>query len=210
MIQANSLDWLDDSRDSTRLLDSIIIQEFLLGTPALDVSYRSRGFINRFAIKDSADAETLFAYLMDGVNYFPNNSLGYASSASEVEKLLEERDLLDGRFWLRGEFAVFVVSSRTKTQVSSIVEQMSSNNHGLKAQKRKLVKKKFELVDSLFRHIRNSLAHGSFQVVATDAGDAIILQDSNEKGEVSSRMVFRISRLQEWITEFRRFEATGV
>lgn len=209
LVHVNNIDWVEKSRESIELLDASIIREFVLRTPAIDVSCRSEGFIARFRLKDSADAEVLFDHLLDGVDYYPGKG-ECASSAEEVEKILEHNQLKTGEFWSRSEFAVFTVSSFTKRQVSSVVDSMLEENIGLKDQKRKLVKKKFQLVDSLFRHIRNSLAHGSFQVKECDSRKVLILQDSNENGEVSSRMVLNVSRLLSWITDFYRFEVTGV
>lgn len=66
------------------------------------------------------------------------------------------------------------------------------------------------MVDSLFRHIRNSFAHGSFQTKIVQGASYLVLQDGNTKGKMSSRMVLKTERLETWITDFYQFQKFGI
>ena len=207
------LEWIENGIGSLNNTPRYVIDELLICTPALDVSARSAGLIDRFRIKDSDDAEVLFGELTEGVNIFTSSKLLFASSSDEVERILIENELLNGEFWRNGEFVVYTIPSETKRQVKTLVEELSQSNVGLKEQKQKLIQNKFQRVDALFRHIRNSLAHGAFQVVEVEGVDMMILQDGNSSQairQISSRMVISMDRLANWRTLFRRLEVEGV
>lgn len=207
------LEWIENNIMSLEGIPRFIFDEFLINTPALEVSARSTGFIDRFRIKDSDDAEVLFRELTEGIEVFTSSKLLFASSSDEIERILIENGLLDGEFWKKGEFIIFTIPSETKRQVKALVEELSHSNVGLKDQKQKLIQNKLQRVDALFRHIRNSLAHGAFQVVAVDGVDMMILQDGSSSQairQISSRMVVSMNRLANWRTLFRRLEVEGV
>ena len=51
-------------------------------------------------------------------------------------------------------------------------------------------------------HIRNSLAHGRFNVVGTKKDPIIIMEDRNSSGNCSARMILHLSTMNKWITLF--------
>lgn len=206
----DNLQWLIPTQHPMRGIPQSVFEELLVKSPALEVSVRSQGFIDRFGIGDSADAEIFFNHLTDGVLCLKSKGDRFASSADDVEDLLAEKGLLSGEFWLQGEFMVFTVSRETKSQVREFVKRLSESNKGLKNQKKELIQVKFSQVDSLFRHIRNALAHGAFRFVRVGNEEYVIFQDANKEGMMSARIVLKLARLESWITEFCRLERVGV
>lgn len=209
-IHKDNLQWLEQADRPFESIPIQVIEELLIKSPALDVSARSQGFINRFHIKNSLDAEALFEHLTEGVDVLKPEGSRCASSADEVETLLRSSNLFNGPFWNNGEFLLFTVSSETKTQVKRFVDEIDSSNSRLGKQKAELVKIKFQMVDSLFRHIRNSFAHGSFQTKIVQGTPHLVLQDGNTKGKMSARMVLKTERLEAWITDFYQFQKIGI
>ena len=126
------IEWIDDIDTLDTDLGYLVLREFLLRTPALEASARSDGWINRFQIHDSDDAEMLFEELTTNVRLLRNANPRYASSAKEVEKLLREENLLEGRFWESSSFAVYTVPNDAKKQVESAIDSAVSQNRRLR------------------------------------------------------------------------------
>lgn len=210
LVHRDNLQWLEQCNKPLSDIPIQIIEELLVKSPALETTVQSDGFISRFSVADSDDAEVLFQYLLNGVAFYASDTKRYASSADEVERLLSDHGLVAGDFWQSGEFAVYTVPSKAITQVNHAVEQLCASNTSLKEQKKTLIKDKYLQVDALFRHIRNSFAHGAFQIKTVDGEKYLILQGCNTNGYVSSRMVLKTSRFESWITDFYRFERKGV
>lgn len=205
------IEWIDDIDTLDTDLGHLVLREFLLRTPTLEASARSDGWINRFRIHDSDDAEMLFEELTTNVRLLRNVNPRYASSAKEVEKLLREENLLEGRFWESSSFAVYTVPNDAKKQVESAIDSAVSQNSLLQDKKRQLVKAKYLQVDALFRHIRNAIAHGAFQIKKVDDRHKVcIFQDSSVSGDLSARIVLGEEILREWVASFSRYEQNGV
>ena len=208
---ADYLEWIDDVKSLDTDFGRLLLREFLLRTPTLEASARSDGWINRFRIHDSDDAETLFEELTTNVRLLRNANPRYASSAKEVEDLLQEENLLEGRFWENSSFAVYTVPNDAKKQVESAIKSAVSQNSLLQDKKRQLVKAKYLQVDALFRHIRNAIAHGAFQIKKVDDRHKVcVFQDSSVSGDLSARIVLGEEILREWVASFSRYEQNGV
>ena len=205
------LDWISPLEESDPSFLYFLMKEFLIKSPALDVSVRSNGWITRFGVNDSDDAEVLFDTLTEGINCFTSKKSRYANSASEVERLLRENRCLTGPFWIEKQFAVYTIPNDVKSQVGSAIDTASKSNAALKGAKRKLIKDKYLQMDALFRHIRNSLAHGSFQPRLIDERHKVcIFQDSSVSGDLSARIVLKEETLRKWTNCFQKFEKEGV
>lgn len=205
------IEWLDNVETLDTDLGKTVIREFLLCSPALEVSARSEGWISRFGINDSDDAEILFNELTRGVRVVKSAGCRYATSTSEVERLLCAEGLMGGEFWNTASFIVYTVPNDAKTQVNKAVAAATDGNTLLKDKKKALVKDKYLQVDALFRHLRNAIAHGAFQIKEMHPGRRIcVFQDASNSGDLSARLVIKEKTLREWIAAFRRYEQEGV
>lgn len=205
------IEWIDDIDTLDTDLGYLVLREFLLRTPALEASARSDGWINRFQIHDSDDAEALFESMTEKIKVISSDRYRYASSVDEVARLLQREGLLDGSFWRKGSFAVYAISNEAKTQVKKAVDSAVATNNLLKSKKSKLIKVKYLQVDALFRHIRNAIAHGAFQIKKVDDRHKVcVFQDSSVSGDLSARIVLGEEILREWVASFSRYEQNGV
>mgnify|MGYP004646247385 FL=1 len=207
----NHIEWLDNVDTLDTDLGKTVFREFLLCSPALEVSARSKGWISRFGINDSDDAEILFDELTRDVRVIKSDGSRYATSASEVERLLCTEGLIAGEFWNAASFIVYTVPNEAKTQVNKAVEAATDGNTLFKDKKKTLIKDNYLQVDALFRHLRNAIAHGAFQIKEVDSGKRIcVFQDASNSGDLSARLVIKEKTLREWIAAFRRYEQQGV
>lgn len=205
------IEWIDDIDTLDTDLGHLVLREFLLRTPALEASARSDGWINRFQIHDSDDAEALFESMTEKIKVISSDRYRYASSVDEVARLLQREGLLDGSFWEKGSFAVYAIPNEAKTQVKKAVDSAVATNNMLKSKKSKLIKVKYLQVDALFRHIRNAIAHGAFQIKKVDDRHKVcVFQDSSVSGDLSARIVLGEEILREWVASFSRYEQNGV
>lgn len=205
------IEWLDDVETLDTDLGKKVFREFLLCSPALEVSARSDGWISRFGIKDSDDAEILFDELTKDVRVIKSDNSRYATSASEVERLLCAESLLVGDFWNAASFIVYTVPNDAKTQVNKAVKTATDGNTLFKDKKKTLIKDKYLQVDALFRHLRNAIAHGAFQIKEVNSGKRVcVFQDASNSGDLSARLVIKEETLRGWMAAFRRYEQQGV
>lgn len=205
------VEWLDSLDTVETDLGQFILFEFLLFSPALEVSARSKGWISRFGVHDSDDAEVLFDELTKNVRVLRSEKKRYASNVDDLEHLLRAESLLDGDFWRHESFVVYTVPNEAKTQVKNAITAAIDGNSQLKDRKRRLIQDKYLQVDALFRHIRNSIAHGAFQIKEVDGSKRVcIFQDASFSGDLSARLVIKEETLREWVASFRRYEAKGV
>lgn len=66
-------------------------------------------------------------------------------------------------------------------------------------------------MDALFRHLRNAIAHGAFQIKEMNNGKrTCVFQDSSTSGDLSARVVIGEEKLRGWIVSFRKYEQQGV
>ena len=199
------IEWVDEVRfRNLNSFDAELIAEFLIGTPALGVSAQSQGFADRYGIKTSDDAEALFNELMKGVE----NKV--AGDAAELAKMLTSSNRLSGEFWTLGEFAFFSIGNPSTVAANNFADAVVNSNSAIADQKKQLVKNKISKLDALFRHLRNSLAHGSFNSFAANGSRIYVFQDANTKGDISARICISESNLRRAITTLRRCEAIGV
>ena len=205
------LEWITALDTSDTDFVQFLLREYLINSPALEVSARSKGWITRFSIKDSDDAEILFNSLMKNLKVLSNNRQRYASSSAEVEELLIDNNCLYGSFWNEKPFVIYTIPYEAKSQVAAAISNSIERNSTLKESKKRLVKAKYQQVDALFRHIRNALAHGSFQPMMVGPRHRVcIFQDSSTTGDLSARMVIDEETLRSWASLFVKFETNGV
>ena len=92
-------------------------------------------------------------------------------SASELDKTLDSYNLL--AFPPTGEFEERAVF--TKSQKNYVL--------------------------SFIDHIRNSIAHGRFNIISTGKKDILIMEDRNSNCDCSARIVVNLNTLSNWIDE---------
>ena len=65
------------------------------------------------------------------------------------------------------------------------------------------VKSQKTVVLSFIDHIRNSIAHGRFNIIRNGKEDVLVIEDMNRSKECSARIVVKVSTLVKWIDGIR-------
>lgn len=168
------------------------------------LSKQSSGFISRFSVNETADAEVLLDEICQGLDVY------WHESAERLKESLINSDRLGDIFWKHGEFASMVTSSTVTRAIKPMLEAIEKNKTARTEQKTRLVRSKYEKVDTFFRHIRNAIAHGSFRRIGNDSSALYAFQDENRDGFISARMVISEKHLRDIITSMREFEKNGI
>lgn len=194
----DSAGWIKPSMSAVEspLLSRLMVR-FVYLSEAHGVSKSREGFIKDLRVDRSERARSLYnKFELDGTV-----CLRAFSSPDDLGQALKNEGLSDNDFvHYDNEFAFFIFSGYSA--VSSRVGELSEFKKGAKrksGQKRQN-KSDFYRLDSLFRHLRNSLAHGQCMRIESAKGGAVwALQDSNARGVVTSRMLLRETTLFEWV-----------
>ena len=187
----------------TKLSDNAmhLFEWFVLGTPAIGLSKRSAGFIRGAHIHTTLDAEALFNVLNDQPSFIRIFDSS-AALRTEVAKLEQQKT----DFWVDGE-QVFMVkgdSNSATDEIKKLPEYERAKSSPLKQEQTKIVVQRFLNIDTLFRHMRNALAHGCYFEFEMSDQPAFFLFDINQYKELSAVFSITFSRLQLWHNHLER------
>lgn len=115
-----------------------------------------------------------------------------ATVLKNTYKLKKEMHLMDSNFFFMAE---------VWNEMKPVLEDagLSKNFPPKKYEEKICVYKKDNQLVSVFSHIRNSLAHGRFNIIDFNSETFFILEDSGTKNRVSARMILKKSTLLKWI-----------
>lgn len=153
-----------------------IYERFLLGSLATDSSLMGYDCIETLSLNNSSIAKGYLVRLKEiGLN--PN----FLESSEEVERYLKE---MDGNPWDQSPFLVLTRSDNSKllSQVESLSEYREVTSSKAVIEVAPMVKRRFQEVDGLFRHLRNALAHGCFRYIADSESLFFFDLKSNKTG----------------------------
>lgn len=153
-----------------------IYERFLLRSLATDSSLMGYDCIETLSLSNSSIAKGYLVRLKEiGLN--PN----FLESSEEVERYLEE---MDGNPWDQSPFLVLTRSDNSKllSQVKSLSEYREVASSKAVIEVAPMVKRRFQEVDGLFRHLRNALAHGCFRYIADSESLFFFDLKSNKTG----------------------------
>ncbi len=100
-----------------------------------------------------------------------------------------------------------IKKSKCVTSASEMEEVLKMNNlltfppTGDFEERAVFTKSQKNYVLSFIDHIRNSIAHGRFNIINTGNNDFLILEDRNKHKECSARIVVSLTTLTKWIKE---------
>lgn len=196
LLSADATGWLTFKRNiiDSSILPSLLIR-FVYLSEAHGVSKSTSGFISDLRIDRTERASSLYKKL--------GSDLGVRvrafSNPDDLGAALSEDGLAGDDFTNQDqEFAYFVFSGHSA--IAKRVKELPEFRKGAvrKTGSKRQNKSEFYRLDSLFRHLRNSLAHGQFSKVDNDGESFWAFQDSNAKGLVTSRWLLRETTLSKW------------
>ena len=183
-----------------------LISEFVLGTPAYDLSKKSHGLYDYYGYKEMDDYRLLKSDLLQKVSLevattyeqlkdriLASNSINFTNTIpdnlSEIIYMYTD-DASDNKFFKNYFY----------------VQSTSRGKSKLTIQSEKICKENVVIVERLFFHLRNGLAHGCFSIVTKDNETYYIIQDESGN-QISARMILKKSTLQAWIDYFHKRRA---
>lgn len=194
----NSVIWTDDEPLSSNRLLKLrrYASRFVMESEAIGATKQTNGFIKDLSISTTQRVRSFIRSL----------SLDYDvlyAAVGDPEKLtaLLQKEKLDGKDYIEAEvpFCFFVFSglSVVSKQVNELKEFRSGE--AKKSGSAKQNKSEFYRLDCLFRHLRNSIAHGQYKCLEkVDKEPMWAFQDSNSRGVITARMVLPESILDSW------------
>lgn len=194
----DSTGWIKTSKSvvDSPILPRLMVR-FVYLSEARGVSKSREGFIKDLRVDRSERARSLYKkFELDGAV-----RLRAFSSPDDLGQALKSEGLSDNSFvQCHDEFAFFLFSGHAA--ITKRVGELPEFKKGAKRKSgsKRQSKSEFYRLDSLFRHLRNSLAHGQCMRIENAEGEAVwALQDSNARGIVTSRLLLREATLSEWI-----------
>ena len=178
-----------------------LFEWFVLGTPAIGVSQRSSGFIEYAHVNTTLTAEALFAALQKN-----GPAICVYDSSAELRTEISKIQKLNTTFWFTGECAHMVKGDNdgAKNEIKKLSDFILASNSALKKEQTSIVHRRFLNIDTLFRHIRNALAHGCYFQFCLDSQPYFFLFDLNQYGELSAVFSLSYSRLLDWHKQIER------
>lgn len=194
----DSTGWMKSSKSvvDSPILSRLMVR-FVYLSEAHGVSKSREGFIKDLRVDRSERARSLYKkFELDGAV-----RLRAFSSPDDLGQALKSEGLSDNSFvQCHDEFAFYLFSGHAA--ISKRVGELPEFKKGAKRKSgsKRQNKSEFYRLDSLFRHLRNSLAHGQCMRMENAKGEAVwALQDSNARGIVTSRLLLRETTLSKWI-----------
>lgn len=201
---------LDAHSYSKWISNDIVIDEltkrffefYVLGTPSFGISQKGRDLYSYYHYTKVEEYEALWNFLCKDIND--------CYCAETYEKL---KDHLTNHSWLGfsemptdiAEAICIYVGDKYATDelYNAFFSALPSTDvKGKKNEERKKeadTRKRIAYANKLFRHIRNSFAHGRFALFENEEDTYYLLQDSNQNDEVSARIIVSATRLIQWI-----------
>ena len=180
--------WADASLKITDELIPIF-DRYLLHSLATGASSMGQSCIDALSLCNSAIA---FGYLkrLEVIGL----KCSFAGSTSEVDSYVEK---LGDKPWEADPFFVCIRSARTETiqRIHELREYQEVAASAVSEEVGEIVQRRFIEVDSLFRHLRNALAHGQFRVNGTNLFFFDLKQDGKS---LSCCALVPLSTLNEW------------
>lgn len=176
----------------------IYLLRFVSESEAIEASRLTGGFIADLTINTTVNATSFLAQMR-----LKDSDISFRSFESPNDLARGLRDDLianDDFLVYEGEF-VYICNS-TLVSVAKEINKLKefAPNQKKKEGKKRQNKSEFRRLDAIFRHLRNSFAHGQFTRFKKDDGSYYwALQDANSKGRVTARCLLKESTLDSWV-----------
>lgn len=178
---------------------NLLFSEFVIGTPAFNLSQKGRDLYSYYEFKTIADYDKLkldligsipfssfetYEKLKDGIsNDIDMNFTNHPPVVLNEKIYMYAGSVRDNKFYKQ----YFITTGSTKGKNIDTIHSEA------------LTKKNIVDVEKLFYHLRNGLAHGCFSAFEQNGNVYYIIQDESNDGIISARMVLEANTLQTWI-----------
>lgn len=184
--------WIDKSITIDKELNRII-SNYVIGTPGFDCSSKGRDLYSFYGIQTGEGFKQLLSELLNGheVIHCEDYESVRLALLSDPRKCFSNELPQNVEEWL----CYYIEKpSEGKFYQALLPELQGQGDSTWSAEDKKAIVK----VEMLFRHIRNSFAHGLFTFVSKKNERFYILQDENKQHYISARMIIKHSTLKRW------------
>ena len=168
-----------------------VYERYLLGSLATDASLMGHDCVRVLSLKNSSIAKGYLARLEE-IGLAPD----FVDSSEEVGNYILN---MDGMPWEQSPYLVMTRSENTKLlkQIVELNEYREAASSKVANEVEPMIKRRFQEVDALFRHIRNALAHGCFKYL--ESSDSLFFfYLKQDKSGVSCIGLERIKTFDDW------------
>ena len=206
LVAKENAGWLDKSVIDPQRREKLntYAMRFLFECEAYGTSLRTNGFITDFSLYTTQRVRSFSESLC------LNSTVEFVcvSSAGELAAHLVNDGLSNDDFTcIDSQFAYMTFAGMN--DLSKKIKELKEFKKGEKKKqgKAKQNKSEFYRFDCLLRHLRNSIAHGQCQPFRFQDGSwAWAFQDSNTKGNITSRMLLKEDTLDSWAGYFTQHD----
>lgn len=171
--------WLK-SISSNKEYPKEVIERFLFNSLAIGTSKRTEGFIRELKISHSSSAQ-LF---LERLNHEAFQTI-FFDEVGDVEAYVESLNCLP---WESEEFYACTRSKKAALYhaINELPEYKAVMGSKLKNEGKTFIRRRFQEIDAVFRHIRNALAHGCFCFHEKETQGRLFFFDVNDANRVSA------------------------
>lgn len=171
-----TLDWMKKNRGNIYVDDKFkqLIVFYVVNTPGIDLSSRGIDLRTYNWSENVYSEDKLIDYLLRVVN-INQSSFAVAKGLNEMESACEEILITDDFYNNRDSEKMVIFQSKPKDNCKNDTR-----------------------VKSFFYHLRNSFAHGRFEIYNDEEGTTFVMEDVYQ-GNVSARMILKQSTLIKWM-----------
>lgn len=167
-----------------------VFERYLLGTLATDCSRMGNDFIPTLSLSYSSYAESYLNRMREHLN------ISFKDSSADVEN---EVNTWTVDPWTLDPFYICTRTEnvKTKNQVERLAEYQGMADTKISEEVGPLIKRRFHEIDSIYRHLRNALAHGCFRLVNHCEGNRLFFYDLSGNSLTCVALV-PLSTLEKW------------
>lgn len=200
--------WINTHDISIDTYTHLLYEQFVLGTPAYDLSKKGRDLLSFYHCDDIRDYEILYKDLsLDSLD------CSFSETCEDLKREILQHswlgfkdlpsDVAEAVYIYVGDYKDSTLYKAGFSHLPKIDNKLPNEQRAAEKQRRK----KVACIDKMFAHLRNSMAHGRFNILDAEEDRYYIFQDEYH-GLVSARMILRQRTLDQWIQVLKKMEFT--
>lgn len=201
---ANYRGWIDETINIDERLNRIF-SNFVIGTPAFDLSKKGRGLYDYYEYQEVSDYKILQNDLISGIEFNFHENYEQLKNAIIVDNFFDFKNELPD---ILKEGILIYSGSNNDSKFYN--EYFKDENYSAKGKHKEQIlsnsecKKIAVAIDKLFYHIRNGFAHGCYTYKEQNQERFYIIQDENKDKFISARIILKESTFEKWIYYFQK------
>lgn len=185
-----------------------ILNEYVIKTPSYGTSKKSRDLFNFYGYTDAQEYKNLYDELLKNMD---TDNVAFCNSYEDLKNSILNHPImcfLDATPIPTAEVVLCYAGSNSEDKLfKNCFPELKVDAKGkknLERQSEAEFNRNIVYIDKLFAHIRNAFAHGSFADVVYNGETYFFLQDENNNGYISARMLLKETTLKEWLCVLER------